>query len=102
MGFVLSFIKIRYQPLGRQVCLTMPKLVSSYYLSPWSIKSKLSSIASSSSTSSLDLSCLDFKKWITFQIIIFFQTKQITHSINNIFSMEQYTLPKTRAKKLLD
>jgi len=24
MGFVLSFIKIRDQPLGRQVCLTMP------------------------------------------------------------------------------
>ena len=24
MGFVLSFIKIRHQPMGRQVCLTMP------------------------------------------------------------------------------
>ena len=33
MGFVLSFIKIRDQPLGRQVCLTMPhepRLVFSY------------------------------------------------------------------------
>ena len=25
MGFVLSFIKIRDQPMGRQVCLTMPQ-----------------------------------------------------------------------------
>ena len=24
MGFVMSFIKIRDQPMGRQVCLTMP------------------------------------------------------------------------------
>ena len=24
MGFVLSFIKIKGQPMGRQVCLTMP------------------------------------------------------------------------------
>jgi len=24
MGFVMSFIKIRHQPMGRQVCLTMP------------------------------------------------------------------------------
>ena len=24
MGFVLSFIKVRYQPMGRQVCLTTP------------------------------------------------------------------------------
>ena len=25
MGFVLSFIKIKNQPMGRQVCLTMPQ-----------------------------------------------------------------------------
>ena len=28
MGFVLSFIKIKYQPMGRQVCLTMPTIGS--------------------------------------------------------------------------
>jgi hypothetical protein len=24
MGFLMSFIKVRYQPMGRQVCLTTP------------------------------------------------------------------------------
>jgi len=27
MSFMLSFIKIRYQQMGRQVCLTMPSCV---------------------------------------------------------------------------
>ena len=32
MNYVLSFIKVRYQPVGRQVCLTMP--FSLFLLSP--------------------------------------------------------------------
>jgi hypothetical protein len=27
MGFVVPFIKIRDQPMGRQVCLTMPQVL---------------------------------------------------------------------------
>ena len=34
MDFLLSFIKARYQPMGRQVCLTMPQAT-------WSISGKL-------------------------------------------------------------
>ena len=35
MGFVLSFIKIKGQPMGRQVCLTMPILILKKKFTKW-------------------------------------------------------------------